>query len=117
MVCSCKTEIYNKFFIFQAPTPEDNNLVTSSEDKIPKVTMLNASSQTITKVSVCEKRGGICDTVEIQHIKHLVLEYCDMSMWFWNVFMTLLSMMRKYFFSMLGIWKGLIDKKWNKKYR
>lgn len=57
MVCSCKTVIYNKFFIFQAPTPEDNNLVTSSEDKIPKVTMLNASSQTITKVSVCEKRG------------------------------------------------------------
>lgn len=57
MVCSCKTVIYNKFFIFQAPTPEDNNLVTSSEDKIPKVTMLNASSQTITKVSVCEKGG------------------------------------------------------------
>lgn len=57
MVCSCKTVIYSKFFIFQAPTPEDNNLVTSSEDKVPKVTMLNASSQTITKVSVCEKRG------------------------------------------------------------
>ena len=35
---------------FQASTPEDNNMVTSSEDKVSKVITLNASSQTITKV-------------------------------------------------------------------
>ena len=44
------TIFYLMDIFFQASTPEDNNMVTSSEDKVSKVITLNASSQTITKV-------------------------------------------------------------------
>lgn len=50
-VSSTSVSPMKKRICLKAPTPEDNNLVTSSEDKIPKVTMLNASSQTITKLT------------------------------------------------------------------
>ncbi|XP_062571886.1 zinc finger MYND domain-containing protein 11-like [Saccostrea cucullata] len=50
-VSSTSVSPMKKRICLKAPTPEDSNLVTSSEDKVPKVITLNASSQTITKLT------------------------------------------------------------------
>ena len=54
MIFQISTLLVTIFYLidifFQASTPEDNNMVTSSEDKVSKAITLNASSQTITKV-------------------------------------------------------------------
>ncbi|XP_048754240.1 zinc finger MYND domain-containing protein 11-like isoform X1 [Ostrea edulis] len=50
-VSSTSVSPMKKRICLKAPTPEDSNLVTSSEDKVSKVITLNASSQTISKLT------------------------------------------------------------------
>ena len=68
---------------FQASTPEDNNMVTSSEDKVSKVITLNASSQTITKVCMLfvfdisvSKVIVSSRSQRLQHGRHVSLDMC-----------------------------------------
>jgi hypothetical protein len=48
-------------FVEQAPTPEDVNLVTSSEDKVHKVCTVHSFTQTPKKVSINKQKSVWAD--------------------------------------------------------